>query len=29
MGREMVIAVTNGCLDGSTERSTVLTPKAR
>jgi thiamine phosphate synthase YjbQ (UPF0047 family) len=29
MGREVVVAVTNGRLDGSTERSTELTPRAR
>jgi hypothetical protein len=29
MGREVVVAVTNGRLDGSTERSTKLTPRAR
>jgi hypothetical protein len=29
MGREVVVAVTNGRLDGSIERSTELTPRAR
>jgi hypothetical protein len=29
MGREVVVTVTNGRLDGSTERSTELTPRAR
>ena len=29
MGREVVVAVTNGRLDGFAERSTELTPRAR
>jgi hypothetical protein len=29
MGRGVVVAVTNGRLDGSTERSTEFTPRAR